>query len=91
MDCTTNQDHCENCGSVNSEDIATGDGYTSCCNELVTSRRDCRDHHGQSSRAQAMIDAYVARAGYASRNAMIEGEGLATFRRMTDAAFSLNS
>lgn len=28
-------DHCESCGSTSPEDLTTGDGYTSCCNELI--------------------------------------------------------
>lgn len=27
--------HCESCGSTDREDLTTGDGYTSCCNELI--------------------------------------------------------
>jgi len=31
-----NQEHCENCGSTDYEDLHTGDqGYTACCNELA--------------------------------------------------------
>lgn len=36
----TDQDHCENCGTLDIEALTTGDqGYTACCNELVCSGR----------------------------------------------------
>lgn len=48
--CTINATHCENCGSTDYESINCGDqGYTACCNELVSwSSTDCRNHHGWS-------------------------------------------
>lgn len=50
--CTTNQLHCENCGSTDLEDVGNyarseNDGYTACCNERVAwDSSDCRNHHG---------------------------------------------
>jgi len=44
--CTVKEDHCENCGSTDPEDLATEDGYTGCCNELIAyGAADCRGHH----------------------------------------------
>lgn len=43
--CTTNERHCENCGSTSAEDLHGEDGYTSCCNELTTTSHGCRGHH----------------------------------------------
>jgi len=46
MGCTETYPHCENCGSVDYEDVNLGDdGYTACCNELVATSHDCRGHH----------------------------------------------
>ena len=44
--CKINETHCENCGSTDGEDLATTDGYTGCCNELLAyGPSDCRAHH----------------------------------------------
>jgi hypothetical protein len=45
--CQINQEHCENCGSTDYEDLHTGDdGYSACCNEIVVwGSSDCRNHH----------------------------------------------
>lgn len=41
--CTIDQLHCENCGQL---DPGHHEGYTACCNELLSySRTDCRNHH----------------------------------------------
>lgn len=45
--CQISGPHCEQCGSTYPEDIDTGDGYSACCNEIVTSQHTCRDHHGE--------------------------------------------
>ena len=52
--CKIAKDHCESCGSTDPEDVgwsalAENDGYSACCNELVTDSRGCRDHHGAAS------------------------------------------
>lgn len=55
--CTINARHCENCGSTSIEDLDYGDqGYTACCNELVTDQRSCRDHHGEADFFAAQPD-----------------------------------
>jgi hypothetical protein len=47
--CTTNQLHCENCGSSDPENVDPFNddlgGYTGCCNELMTDQRGCKGHH----------------------------------------------
>jgi len=43
--CTTNQLHCENCGSTDHEDLLGDQGYTACCNELTATAASCRGHH----------------------------------------------
>ena len=44
--CRIRGEHCESCGSTDYEDLHCGDqGYTACCNELVTSQAGCRGHH----------------------------------------------
>jgi len=44
--CTIKQRHCEQCGSTDPEDVNDGDqGYSACCNEIVTDARWCRGHH----------------------------------------------
>lgn len=50
--CQINERHCENCGSTDREDLDSGDqGYTACCNELVSyGSSDCRNHHGEVTR-----------------------------------------
>jgi hypothetical protein len=41
--CTINAKHCEQCGQVNP---GAHEGYTACCNELISySAADCRNHH----------------------------------------------
>ncbi len=45
--CTRKGTHCENCGNDDYESINLGDqGYSACCNELVTDPTFCRNHHG---------------------------------------------
>jgi hypothetical protein len=44
--CTITGTHCENCGATDYESINLGDqGYSACCNEIVTNQHDCRNHH----------------------------------------------
>lgn len=43
--CTIDKLHCENCGRI---DPGHDEGYTACCNELLSySRTDCRNHHSR--------------------------------------------
>jgi len=46
--CNIDGTHCESCGSTDYEDVHCGDqGYTACCNELISyDRQGCRNHHG---------------------------------------------
>lgn len=44
--CTIAERHCESCGSMDYEDVNLGDqGYSACCNEIVTDQSSCRAHH----------------------------------------------
>lgn len=43
--CTIKGAHCESCGRP-VDPFHCEDGYTSCCNELISySAADCRNHH----------------------------------------------
>ena len=44
--CNVSGSHCEQCGSA-AEGSADNDGYSSCCNELITWGGDCRNHHAR--------------------------------------------
>ena len=45
--CTIQGLHCESCGSTDYDDLENGDqGYSACCNEIVSTTHDCRNHHG---------------------------------------------
>jgi len=43
--CTVKGSHCEQCGGRD-ESSEFNQGYSSCCNELITDQLGCRDHHG---------------------------------------------
>ena len=82
--CTINAEHCEHCGSTDPEDTDrfANEGYSVCCNELLTDRAGCRDHHGEFQRTQDAIDRFVAAAGFTgqyAREAYINQHGIEKF------------
>jgi hypothetical protein len=88
MSCKTAASHCENCGSTN--DLDGDQGYTACCNELVTDGRSCNGGHEHEAEAQRKIDAEMAKRGFTGhdgRDLFIDQHGLEAFDAIVQPIF----
>lgn len=72
--CTKDYAHCEQCGS-RVEPFQCADGYTPCCNELISyGNIGCRNFHGEEELFQAILDEAVAASPYATRTEWVDAD-----------------
>lgn len=87
--CTTNQRHCEQCGSTDYEDLIDNDGYSACCNEIIAAcSSDCDGGHVADAAFQSQLDEAMVAAGFPGhngRNEFITANGLPAFDAIADA------